>query len=346
MKQSQLFLMVVVFILIASFFTYSVILNPVSHLKSESNQKLLTTIIQEIIDPAMDNETKTKAILEWFDSSQGNIFNDYQLFKQGKLLYQVPDGLVQLYTSPPYIAVRCFNDKDSLWILTTQFGHCGEYALIFRDLADEAGLNVRRVKCAGEDHEWNEVFIDDEWVIVDPTAVHLPDRKGYNLSWDFMEKKVAGDLQTSTGNVTYIYGEYPNGTKVDITHRYSNVTTVNVQVIDSNGNPSIDIRVWIVSNNRNDPRDTLLRNSTNENGFCSFIVGGGNITMKAKSGDFIPEYGEKTFTYNETAVHNITIKTNIDWTKNEILLFTVLSISLLLIWSSIYYIYKKMRKDH
>jgi len=342
-KRIQFVLPIIVLLVLMSVCSYSMILSPVSHLKSEMNQNELHYIVNDIVDNNMDDETKTKAILEWFDSSNHNIFNNYQLFKQGKLLYRVTDKMVKLYSCPPYIGVRSFNDKDSLWILTTQFGHCGEYALIFRDIAEDAGLKVRLVKCSGEDHVWNEVLINGEWVIVDTTAVHLPNRTGYNLSSDFMEKKVAGDLNSSVGNISYISGEYSNGTKVDITYRYSNVTRVNVQVIDSNGNPLSNVGIWIISNNRLISRDTNLKNYTNDDGLCSFLMGGGNITLKAKSKDFIPEYGEKTFIFNESGIHNITIRMKNDWAKNECLLFIAICGSIILIGIPIYYLLKKFR---
>jgi transglutaminase-like putative cysteine protease len=72
-------------------------------------------------------------------------------------------------------------------------GRCGEFALLYNGLLLANGYRSRLVvdcstlrdkskKVAG-DHVWVEVFIDDGWVHVDPTAKRINEPLMYALEW-------------------------------------------------------------------------------------------------------------------------------------------------------------------
>lgn len=309
-----------------------------THIKAEVNKPELQTIVNELIQDVNTDEEKTLKLLEWFDYYSDNIFNNYQLSKQGVPgISFLNSGTFSIYLEPPYIGIRTFNDEDSLWVLTSRYGHCGEYGLIFRDMANASGLIARKVTCNGEDHVWNEILIDGEWKIVDSTAVYLPDRDGYDLSNDFMEKKV----NRIHGNVSYVYAEYLNGTKVDITYRYTNLTNITISAIDEDGNDLHNIKIIVKSNNRYHKRNTGLNNDTNDNGSCTFTIGGGNYTFEALSNDIIPLYGEITDEFPENhSSHEATIILKSDWTKSQIWYYLVVILIISFI-GIIYIVYKK-----
>lgn len=274
---------------------------PMAHLKAESNKSKLHLLVEDLTKYADTDEEKTLALLAWFDVSSHNIYDEWDLWIQGKKNYSFyKNSLLKIYSIEPYICFRTFNDDDSLWILTTRYGRCGEFSLIFRDMAREAGLTVRRVRCSGENHDWNEVLIDDDWIIVDATAVNLPNHNGLQ-DRGFMERKAGG-------NVSYIYA-YPNDVLEDITYRYSNTTNITIFVKDIEENPISNAMIKILSNNRDIGRETDLENQTNSSGYCSFTIGGGNYTFigeKQMGNNKI--YNKTTRIFNEDKLyHNFTI---------------------------------------
>lgn len=272
-----------------------------AHLKAESNKPKLHLLVDDLTKYADTDEEKTLALLTWFDVSSHNIYDDWDLWIQGKTNYSFyENSLLKIYSIEPYICFRNFNDDDSLWILTTRYGRCGEFSLIFRDMARDADLTVRRVRCSGENHDWNEVLIDDDWVIVDATAVNLPNNNGIQ-DRGFMERKAGG-------NVSYVYA-YPNDVWEDITYRYSNTTNITIFVKDIEGNPMSNAMIKILSNNRDIGRDTDLENQTNSSGYCSFTIGGGNYTfIGEKQMGNIKLYNKITRTFSEDKLyHNFTI---------------------------------------
>lgn len=300
-----------------------------THLKAEANSSKLQKIVHKLVDNIQNDEEKTLRLLEWFNISASNIYNDYHLTKNGAKIYPIHIN-VELITKKPYIGVRTFNDEDSLWILTSKFGHCGEYALIFRDMAHTANLTVRKVTCKGEDHSWNEVLIDDEWVIVDATRVGVKTadnnyQKFYNLDPAFMEKKLGG-------NISYVYAEYPNGKKEDITHRYTKLTTINILVQTPDKKPCTDVSIRVISHNRQKPRDIGINDLvTDENGKCSFIIGGGHYTIIAKTNGLMPLYGETTLSSIENHTYNLTIIMKLNWKKEVSLMGSLIAILILIV---------------
>jgi len=303
-------------------------ISTMEHIRAEANKPLLKSIVGDLIIGAESDEERTLAVLEWFNLSNDNIYNDYHLSVKGVPNYPLLGDFLKIYLGPPYIGIRIVNDEDSLWILTSRYGHCGEYGLLFRDMANEAGLNVRRIRCAGEDHVWNEVMIDGEWVIIDSTRVGSSEDNGYNVSSDFMEKKVAGNRNLPNGNVSYVTSDYLNGTEVDVTSRYTTITNITIYTNGSKGNPLENIQLNIISYNRFGD-DTDFSCKTNNDGYCNFSFGGGEYLIEARTNDFIPLYGSVLVEFSEdTPNHTVDIELTRDWTKNDFLLWGLLLLSI------------------
>jgi len=328
-----------------------VFVEPIAHIQAEKNEYQLEQIVEKLIKGADTDESKTMSILKWFDFNADNIYNAYYLEHKRKakiypIFWPFSRTGVSLITKKPYIGIRVYNDKDSLWVLTTRYGHCGEFALLFRDMANAAGLKVRRIVCPGENHEWNEVLIDNKWVIIDATRVGIAKDNGFDLPPSFMENKIANEKHISQGNVSYVYAEYVNGSIVDVTPIYTNVTNITIRVMDEKGYPFAGVKLYVISHNRDCPRNTGIPNLiTNKSGICTFSIGGGRYTIKAVKDGFIPLHGEIKITAIENQPYNnATIYLKRDFTKIYILVFLI-AIPMIMIYIAIY-IKDKKRKQY
>jgi hypothetical protein len=45
---------------------------------------------------------------------------------------------------------------------------CGQKAIVIEELLNRSGYESRKAKFVGIDHEWSEVFYEENWKIVDP----------------------------------------------------------------------------------------------------------------------------------------------------------------------------------
>lgn len=252
-----------------------------THIKSETNRPKLNKIVEELTRYDSTEEEKAISILKWYDAYSDNIFNDYQLSSLGigKFLFRIER--IEFYSGGLFIGVRTYDDSDAPWILTSRYGHCGEYALLFRQMACAAGLEARKITCLGENHCWNEVLIDGEWIIVDPTDVYLTTRNGYNKSETFIEEKTGG-------NVSYVEAEWLNGKTVDVTYRYTNLINITMTIFDVNGKPIDDAKINIISKNRENMHGDIGIDDiyTNQSGEYKITIGGGYYEFKAQKDDY------------------------------------------------------------
>lgn len=77
-------------------------------------------------------------------------------------------------------------------ILERGKGRCGEFALLYTGLLLANGYKVRLVidcsvktdnRTAG-DHVWNEIYIDEKWIHVDPTEQKVDEPDLYSKKWN------------------------------------------------------------------------------------------------------------------------------------------------------------------
>ncbi len=260
------------------FITYSTMFIP--NFKGYLNEEYLVDTVHEIIQGKITDYEKVSAILAWFDQKKTNMHNSWHLTHSGKSYWTIPGTYVIFFTEEPYVCYRCFDDNDPRWILTGRCGACGEYSRLFMIMADRLGFEVRRVHAQGEDHVWNEIMIDGAWIPVDSTNVSLPDGGDGWEDYGFFEHK--------EGNASLIWAEYlHNDTIEDLTSLYTPVTNVTLHCIDENNRSLSNVTITLISHNlKRDPyHETFIKNKpkpkTNESGYCTVCIGGGNYTFQA-----------------------------------------------------------------
>jgi len=298
------------------------IINGLNYTIRDNNQEL-HSLVNNLTKNSHNDTEKTLSLLSWFDSGYGKKENISDIYKRehekdNEILLKVGDDFIYIFSKEPNFCTR-LDEKNDMWIFASRCGRCGEFSTLFNTMSIYANLTTRKVECDGEDHAWNEVLINisgnESWIVVDSTAVNLPDGKGFDLPRNFMEEKIKGDLRAHNiivdeGNVSFVYAIYtdaPNK-KVDITDRYTNLTNITVFTVDKNNQPLGNVTVDVYSNNRLIQRYTGLTNTTNDEGIHTFTMGGGNYTFKASINNF---YGENTSSFIEKEPnHNITIELN------------------------------------
>ncbi len=243
---------------------------PIMWIVAEKNELVLREIVQELTKNATTDLEKAQKIYEWFES--GNLTNIYWN------TVRFADPPIYIYEEPPHICIRLIGHEYPLWVLTSRCGACEEYALLYMEMASEAGLKVRSIHDHGENHNWDEVLINGKWIIVDPS------RHKFNESLSYYER--------GRGlNVSYVFALYPNGSTEDVTRRYTNVGTVHVKVIDANGKNIRGATIEVISNNYKPNWRVILECRTDETGECIFQIGGGNYTLRTYA---------RLFLFNET----------------------------------------------
>jgi len=260
------------------------------YIKGGINEGYLDEVVTEIIAGKDTDREKIGSLLNWFDRNSDNMHNSWFLTKENKVLLTLIPNHFYILTEMPYFGIRCLEDMDGKWILTSRFGACGEYSRIFMYMANSAGINVRRVHAVGEDHVWNEVKIDREWYPIDSTDVVLSEKDGWK-DYGFMEKK--------EGNVSYVWAEYMHNNIIeDLTSLYTDLTNVTIHCVDINNNSISGISITIMSDNLHDPdriRETFLKGrskpKTDETGSCMFQIGGGTYNFKASNNKYSGESG-------------------------------------------------------
>ena len=261
----------------------------VPRIKAVLNDGYLQNVVTEITEGKTTDYEKISAVLEWFDPDRENLYNSYYLTHSEDPWYRFLDGYVIYTLKPPYICVRCYEDVDPRWLLTSRCGSCGEYSRLFMVMVDALGYDVKRVHAEGEDHVWNEIKIDDEWIPVDPTNVSLSDGGDGWEDYGFFEWK--------EGNLSYAWAEYlHNDTIEDRTSHYTNLTNVTIHCIDENNNSISNVTITIMSDNLDDTErihETFIEDKskpkTNETGFCTFQIGGGTYKFKGSNDNYSGE---------------------------------------------------------
>lgn len=174
-------------------------------------------------------------------------------------------------------------------------GACGELAVLFNKTASEAGFKSRIVRTTAEDHAWNEVYVDDQWVHVDPTLYYhystgeYPSYEGiwYNYPSAYSELNWHGGYSKI----------FVDGTKEDVSSRYANVGNVAVSFLE----PADRIKVKPIGANRHSFEDNI------EEPQYVFDIGRKDYSITAEK-DVIPYLLVKQDTCNFTAIENTTVQ--------------------------------------
>jgi hypothetical protein len=94
---------------------------PFTYVRAEFNQGELKKIVNELTKDCVTDEQKTLSLLSWFDRYTGNIYNVWGAFVIEPFYFgggKIFDFL---------ICVRTDEGKQSLFVLTSRCGACGEH---------------------------------------------------------------------------------------------------------------------------------------------------------------------------------------------------------------------------
>ncbi|WP_231476871.1 transglutaminase domain-containing protein, partial [Methanoculleus sp. MH98A] len=191
---------------------------------------------------------------------------------------------------------RMLFNENSHFIAYYKTGACEELAILFNKTTSEAGFKSRIVRTTAEDHAWNEVYIDDQWVHVDPTLYYhysTGEYPSYEGIW-YDHPSAYSELGWHGGYSKILVDD---GTKEDVSSRYANVGNVSVSFLE----PTDRIKVKPIGANRYSFEDNI-------EGFqYVFDIGYKDYSITAEK-DVIPYLLVKQDTKNFTVVENTTIR--------------------------------------
>ena len=179
-----------------------------------------------------------------YDRSQ-----DTPLIERMQRARTLQEAINQLHTwsSPqapnPFITFGYLSDDLQPWIIyKRRYGSCGEQSIVTAALGRAMLIPTASVFTRGEDHQWNEYYMDDEWHFWDVCGnayqcVNLPWREGYAHT---------GGQQSAImrywGNDRFDYTtatvSNPKGSKYTNAGRgYTDVGFLTIRVLDCDGRP-------------------------------------------------------------------------------------------------------------
>ncbi|NPE29358.1 hypothetical protein HNV12_15640 [Methanococcoides sp. SA1] len=225
-------------------------------------------VIEDTVSDVVGNETDPNkvalTIMSWEQDYFMNPFSHYN-----------PDSKLQKYGIYNIDGYRLFiRNVPPSWAIHSKMANCGEYALVFVALMNQAGYDARFIRSAGGDHCWAEYTYDGYTIAVDPSANYvIGNRKN-----DF-EARMGTSFQ-------YIESSDLEGNSYGITNEYINTTNLTVFVFE-NDKPINDAKVILYSSylidqkgSRYDKITKDVSENTNLNGYCYFDIGYGNYTLE------------------------------------------------------------------
>lgn len=156
----------------------------------DSGNAKIVELSHILVNEAMSDQNKVKAIHDWV---AGNIEYDYQAYLDG-----------------------IYNMKTASATLSDKKGLCGGYAYLFAALCRAADLPAKVIYgqaksskgWAIQDHAWNEVLVDDEWMIIDTTwdSGYIRDNQFIpSLTYDYFDPNPQDFALTHTGKEDKLY---------------------------------------------------------------------------------------------------------------------------------------------
>lgn len=247
-------------------------------------------IVNEIKANSTDQEALVKNLLKW---EHENV--DFS--------YAPLTGSINI---DRILKVFVYSNRPNL-IFYHKLGACGEFSTLFMEMAGIAGVQTRIAGTPGEDHQWNEVFINGKWMHVDST-LNPPDSFDhphvYENEWRW--------------NLSKVYAYY-NDEQIDVTDAYYGKIGILNVTVNENNKPLENAEVIIASQFRMErdpdfykaPQQTTFC-TTVSNGTCSFYLGESNYTILVRKGDlpfrfspYLLEFEKKNVTLRANATEEL-----------------------------------------
>lgn len=223
------------------------------------------------------------------------------------------------------------------WYLFLNKGNCGEFGIVFEDMANRTGLTCRKVAIDGliapdghtENHAWSEVLLNEiEWVVVDSGFNYYPPTNHYlNYSEIWLLGPVYAfedGAQIEERTAHYI----PNTEKIILISTRDGRAIPNCSIDIHMDNHGVSKRVV----------GTVIKLTTNESGLCPVTLGvydNTSYTLRMVDLRGIYQYeGEKTIVLGN-GTSEIEIEVNQPRPNAASAVFIILIIATLLIWRSI-----------
>lgn len=152
----------------------------------------------------------------------------------------------------------CFKGgSNTRWVRFMKCGSCGENSFLFSEFTNSLGIETRSLHDNGIDHGWDESYINNSWIIVDPS------QNKYNLLYNYYESKEWGYK-----NHTYVYSVSKNGSIEDRTMDYTKTVMLYVYIANKSAkeNITVSVRWGIIAPNC----------YTSKNDYCIFNLGDNN----------------------------------------------------------------------
>jgi len=275
-------------------------------------------LAQDLTKNITSDGAKAKTILEW----EADNYNPIYLQKRAPF---VP--FIYYKNFHLEICQRTDFDNDPSWITFSMCGACGESASLYAQLLSNLNIPVRIIKNSGEDHAWNEAWINNRWVIIDPS------RRAYDVPVDYY---------SSYKNLSYVYAKYLDGTRIDLTSKYTNKTGRLILFINNSSPKSVDI----ISNSLNPPHETEIECSWQDNR-CILDIGATNYTIFAYSGNFIKHFETKNILLEENQTLEVEFHPNKFYIgyllKNRTFAWIVGILIVLFLWLAIGFMYSEIK---
>ncbi len=163
------------------------------------------------------------------------------------------------------------------WLIYKKhYGSCGEQSIMFGAIAKTVLIPCRIVVDRGEDHQWNEVWVDGVWHHLEPSG----DQNNYDMPWSYEgpdhKYKSVSDVTSWRGDDNH-FSTVPevSKTKSKYTEKnesYTQTSKITFKVVDSKNTP-IDGALVLMRSGWNNVNATANWEYTNTDGVCVFNVG-------------------------------------------------------------------------
>jgi len=217
------------------------------------------------------------------------------------------------------ICQRTDKDNDPSWVFFSKCGACGESAMLYSELVRSIGLESRVIKNPGEDHSWNEVLINNSWIVMD-------------ASWNATD--VPRSYYGGAKNLSYVFYE-KDGRIIDITSEYTNKTgLVIIKLPEKYKNPGIKVISHFLSPARDTEYNCNLINNT-----CNAKLGINDYTIIVFAGKFIQRYEKKEISIEQDSIKELEFAPNkiylVPLIQNKVTIFILCFLLATFFWGCI-----------